>query len=88
MSKLWMPLLRYNTTEIIICDPIKFNILLEHPGDLDTEQFISTLLKESFDYTEWRRTHLAEYDMNPEQLNRAAIEFDKNNPVTYFNEEK
>jgi hypothetical protein len=58
------------------------NILLEHLGALDTEQFISTPLKESFDYTEWRREHLAEYDMNPEEFNRAAIEFDKNNPVT------
>jgi hypothetical protein len=25
--------------------------------------------------------------MNPEQFNRAAIEFDKNNPVTCFNSE-
>ncbi|MDR1210869.1 MAG: hypothetical protein LBK40_01420 [Spirochaetaceae bacterium] len=57
------------------------NILLEHLGDLDTEQFISTLLRESFDYTEWRRKHLAEYAMNPEELNRAAIEFDKTIPL-------
>jgi hypothetical protein len=61
------------------------NILLEHLGDLDTEQFISTLLKESFDYTEWRKKHLAEHAMDPEQLNRAAVEFDKNNPVAYAN---
>jgi hypothetical protein len=63
------------------------NILLEYLGDLDTEQFISTLLKESFDYTEWRRKHLVEYDMNPEQLNHVAVEFDKNTPVTCFNSE-
>jgi len=28
------------------------NALLENLGGLDTEQFISTLLKEPFDYTE------------------------------------
>jgi len=47
---------------------------------LDTEQFISTILKEPFDYTEWSREHYANVDLH--ELNRRAVEYDKNNPVT------
>jgi hypothetical protein len=54
-------------------------VLLKNLGVLDTELFISTLLKESFDYTEWRREHLATIDIDPVEFNRQAVEFDKNN---------
>jgi len=47
-------------------------------GVLGTEQFISTLLKEPFDYTEWSREYFANYD--PKQFLKDAIEYDKNNP--------
>jgi len=53
--------------------------LLEKLGVLDTEYFISTLLKEPFNYTEWAREYFANYD--PEQFLKDAIEYDKNNPV-------
>ena len=56
-------------------------ILLKNLGVLDTELFISTLLKESFDYTEWRRKHYSDLDINPTEFNKMAIEFDKNNPI-------
>jgi hypothetical protein len=56
------------------------NVLLKHLGVLETEQFISTLLKEPFDYTDWSREYFASYD--PDQFLQDAIEFDKNNPVT------
>jgi hypothetical protein len=36
------------------------NALLKTLGVLDTEQFISTLLKEPFDYTEWSREYFSE----------------------------
>ena len=55
------------------------NALLKTLGVLDTEQFISTLLKEPFDYTEWSREYFADYD--PEQFLKDAVEYDKNNPV-------
>jgi len=55
------------------------NALLETLGVLGTEQFISTLLKEPFDYTEWSREYFAGYD--PELFLKEAIEYDKNNPV-------
>jgi len=55
------------------------NALLKTLGVLDTEQFISTLLKEPFDYTEWSREYFASY--NPEQFLKDAVEYDTNNPV-------
>ena len=57
------------------------SVLLENLGVLDTELFISTLLKEPFDYTVWRRTHYTDLDIDPAEFNRQAIEYDKNNPV-------
>jgi len=54
------------------------NALLDSLGVLGTEQFISTLLKEPFDYTEWSREYFANYD--PEQFLKEAVEYDKNNP--------
>jgi len=57
-------------------------VLLKSLGVLDTELFISTLLKESFDYTEWRREHYADLDIDPAEFNRRAVEYDKNNPVS------
>jgi hypothetical protein len=56
-------------------------VLLKTLGVLDTELFISTLLKESFDYTEWRREHFADLDIAPDEFNRQAVEYDRNNPV-------
>jgi len=55
------------------------NALLENLGVLDTEQFISTLLKEPFDYTEWSRKHYAGVALR--EFNQRAVEFDKANPV-------
>jgi hypothetical protein len=55
--------------------------LLEKLGVLNTELFISTLLKEPFDYTECRKVHFSVLDIASEDFNRLAIEFDKNNPL-------
>ena len=56
-------------------------VLLENLGVLDTELFISTLLKEPIDYTEWRKKHFLYYDVDPVEFNRHAIEHDKENPI-------
>ena len=56
-------------------------VLLENLGFLDTELFISTLLKEPNDYTEWRRKHFAYNDIDPAEFNRQAVEYDKCNPL-------
>ena len=55
------------------------DVLLKNLGVLDTEQFISTLLRERFDYTEWSRDYFA--SCAPDQFLKDAVEFDKNNPV-------
>jgi hypothetical protein len=56
-------------------------VLLKNLGVLDTELFISTLLKESFDYTEWRQEHFSAIDIDPAEFNRQAVEYDKNNSI-------
>ena len=56
------------------------NVLLKTLGVLDTELFISTLLKEPFDYTEWARNHYVNVDLH--EFNMRAVEYDKNNPLT------
>jgi len=50
--------------------------LLEKLGVLDTEIFISTLLRESFDYTKWRRDNLYT-EMSLRELNQKAAQFAK-----------
>ncbi|MCL2193164.1 MAG: hypothetical protein FWB78_07200 [Treponema sp.] len=54
--------------------------LLGALGVLETELFISTLLKEPFNYTEWRKTHFAEIDIDPSEFNQKAVEYDRANP--------
>jgi hypothetical protein len=55
--------------------------LVEKLGALETEVFISHLLREPFDYTEWRRDNLFA-DMSLHEINQAAAEYDKQNPWT------
>ena len=52
--------------------------LVKNLGVLETEVFISTLLRESFDYTEWQREYFANQTLD-EFLNNAQ-EYDKKNP--------
>ena len=34
----------------------RFKILIKNLGDLDAEKFISLIIKEPFDYTQWQST--------------------------------
>jgi hypothetical protein len=70
---------RYKMTSTAAIMEKGINVLLKNLGVLDTEQFISTLLKEPLDYTEWSREYFADYD--PDQFLKDAVEYDKNNPV-------
>jgi len=47
------------------------NCLVENLGIIDAERFISNLLKEQSDYTEWRRKYFANIDLET-FLNDAA----------------
>ena len=47
-------------------------------GDLETEVFISSLIRDRFDYTEWQRNYFDKYSL-AEFLDQAAA-FDKTKP--------
>ena len=57
------------------------NCLLEKLGALETEIFISNLLREPFDYTKWRRNNLYE-DVSLQKLNQDAALYAKENPFS------
>ncbi|GMO24734.1 MAG: hypothetical protein Pg6A_11730 [Termitinemataceae bacterium] len=60
--------------------------LLNTLGVLETEVFISSLLRERFDYTEWQREYFAGWKMD-DFLSR-AVEYDKRNPFVKHETEK
>jgi hypothetical protein len=47
--------------------------LLEKLGVLETEIFISHILREPFDYTAWQKEHYAAISVR--ELNRKAVEY-------------
>jgi hypothetical protein len=53
------------------------NCLLDKLGVLETEIFISHLLREPFDYTAWQKEHYAAISVN--ELNQKAIDYIKTN---------
>ena len=59
------------------------NCLLEKLGVLDTEIFISHLLREPFDYTKWRRDNLYD-DMSLHELNQKAAKYAKEHSALIF----
>ena len=66
----------YNTATIMN-DGI--NCLVKQLGIIETEIFISQIIREPFDYTKWQREHYA--DMSLSELNKKAVEYAKNNPA-------
>ncbi len=54
------------------------NCLVENLGIIDAERFISNLLKEQSDYTEWRRKFFANMDL--ETFLNEAVEYGKKHP--------
>jgi len=52
--------------------------LIKTLGDLETEVFISSLIREGFDYTEWQRSYFERFSLD-DFLGKAA-EFDKAQP--------
>ena len=61
------------TTATILNDGM--DCLLEKLGVLETEIFISHLLREPFDYTAWQKDHYA--NISVQELNRKAVEYSK-----------
>ena len=50
------------------------DILRKSLGIVETERFIALILKEPFDYSEWRKENLSE-DITVEELNNQATEY-------------
>jgi hypothetical protein len=61
------------TTAAILNDGM--DCLLERLGVLETEIFISHILREPFDYTAWQKEHYA--NISVQELNRKAVEYNK-----------
>ncbi|GHT87312.1 hypothetical protein FACS1894137_14410 [Spirochaetia bacterium] len=64
------------TTQVIMKDGIE--CLLKTIGALETEIFISNLLKEPFDYTEWQRDYFA--NMGMDEFLDKAVQYDREHP--------
>ena len=67
----------YSTTDAEVMR-LGMDCLEKNLGIIDTERFISALLRERFDYTEWRKNYFA--DMDLETLHREAVEYGKAHP--------
>ena len=55
------------------------NCLIQQLGIIETEIFISQIIREPFDYTKWQRDYYAGVSVN--ELNKKAVEYSKNNPI-------
>lgn len=52
--------------------------LLKGLGAVKTEQFISVINRERFDYTKWQQKYFA--NMSSDEFNQAAVAYAKENP--------
>ena len=52
--------------------------LLEKLGVVDTERFISVIIREKYDYTKWRRSFFG--DATVEDINKEAVAYAESNP--------
>lgn len=52
--------------------------LLEKLGVVETEQFISVIIREKFDYTKWQQERFD--NMSSEDFNDAAVTYARENP--------
>lgn len=66
-----------NTSTVEIMDR-GLNCLVKNLGVIETERFISTIMRERFDYTEWRKEMFG--DMTLEELGKAAAEYETMHP--------
>ena len=48
-------------------------VLIEQLGNINAERFVSILLREPFDYTEWRENNLC-VGMTVEEISKEAME--------------
>ena len=63
-----------NSTANIMNDGI--NCLVKRLGIIETEIFISQIIREPLDYTKWQSEHYA--NMSVSEINKKAVEYAKN----------
>ena len=54
--------------------------LLEKLGAVETEQFISAIIREQFDYTKWQQQRFD--NMSSDEFQQAAVTYAKENPFS------
>lgn len=55
-----------------------FDILVKHLGKVEAERFIALIQRDSFDYTEWRKSYLHEQEEGTiEEISKRAMELRK-----------
>lgn len=64
-----------NTEEILVKG---MNCLVNGLGIIEAEQFITTIIKERFDYTKWQRKYFDDYAS--EDFHKEAVDYAKNHP--------
>ena len=64
-----------NTAEIL---DVGMNCLIENLGVVNTEYFISTLVREKTDYTKWRRQYFN--NVSVDDFLSAAVVYEKEHP--------
>ena len=52
--------------------------LFEQLGVVETERFISVIIREKYDYTKWRRSFFG--DATVKEINSAAVNYERSNP--------
>jgi hypothetical protein len=67
-----------NNTATIINDGM--NYLVEKLEIVETEIFISQIIRKPIDYTKWQREHYASLSVS--ELNKKAVEYTKSNPLS------
>ena len=67
----------YNTSTAEIMDK-GISCLLDNLGSVETERFISVIIRERFDYTKWRKLHFD--GLSADEFNDAAVVYGKAHP--------
>ena len=70
--------IRMMTSTAEIMD-LGMNCLLEKLGTVETEHFISVILREKSDYTKWRQKYFD--NVSSDDFQAAAVDYARNNPL-------
>ena len=55
--------------------------LINTLGYVDAERFVALVNRETFDYTQWRKSNLQENNLSVRELSKLAMEYVQNNSL-------